>query len=125
MRVGTALAAAAIAASCAAPPDREIDVGMLEYGFLPARIEVAAAERVRLTIRNIGRLEHDFATDERGKALGLGHVHLRAGASGALDWTAPATPTVLRVTCTIAGHEQLGMTATLVVAPRASPSPPP
>ncbi len=98
---------------------------MVEYGFLPSRIEVAAGQRIRLIVRNAGRVEHDFAVDERGRALGLEHIHLRPGGAATKDWTAPATPTSVRIVCTIPGHEQLGMTATLVVEPGATAGPSP
>ncbi len=108
----------ALAVACAPPPEREITVGMGEYAFLPALIEVGAGERVRFVFRNTGRLEHDFATDDRGRALGLTHVHLAPGASSTLDWTAPAQPAEVRIVCTIVGHETLGMVGKLVVKAR-------
>jgi uncharacterized cupredoxin-like copper-binding protein len=112
------LLAAALALACAPPPERTIDVGMLEYAFLPQRIEVRTGERVRFAVKNTGKLEHDFSGDQRGKALGLGHVHLGPGGTGATDWTAPATPGEVKVVCTIPGHEGLGMTATIAVIGR-------
>ena len=108
----------AAAIACAPPPEREITIGLGEYAFVPQVIEVGAGERVRLVFRNTGRLEHDFATDDRGRALGLQHVHLAPGASSSLDWTAPAEPTEVRIICTIVGHETLGMTGRLVVRVR-------
>ena len=42
-------------------------------------IEVTVAQRVRLTVRNTGRTEHDFNPDQRGVALGLQHLHLSPG----------------------------------------------
>jgi uncharacterized cupredoxin-like copper-binding protein len=113
----------ALLIGCAPPPEREIVVAMTEYAFLPPTIEVTAAERIRLVVRNIGRLEHDLMPDDRGRALGLAHVHLAPGGSASNDWTAPAEPTELRITCTVLGHEALGMVARLVVRPRASPTP--
>lgn len=117
-----ALATAAILASCGGPPEREISLAMTEYAFLPARIEVSAGERVRLLIYNAGRVEHDFAADERGRALGLDHVHLAPGGRATRDWTAPLEAASLKVVCTVPGHEALGMAATLVVVPRAGPA---
>jgi uncharacterized cupredoxin-like copper-binding protein len=112
----------ALVVGCAPPPEREIVVAMTEYAFLPPTIEVTAAERVRLVVRNIGRLEHDFVPDARGRALGLAQVHLAPGGSASNDWTAPAEPTEVRVTCTVLGHETLGMVARLVVRARGSPT---
>jgi uncharacterized cupredoxin-like copper-binding protein len=113
----------ALVLACAPPPEREIVVGMMEYAFLPATIEVTAAERVRLVVRNFGRLEHDFMPDERGRALGLAHVHLGPGASATSEWTAPANPTEIRIVCTVLGHESLGMVGRLVITPRPRPGP--
>lgn len=113
----------ALLVACAPPPEREIVVGMTEYAFLPPTIEVTAAERVRLVVRNIGRLEHDLVPGDRGRALGLTAFHLGPGGTASLEWTAPTEPTELRVICTVVGHEGLGMVARLVVRPRASFTP--
>lgn len=98
---------------------------MTEYAFLPATIEVSAGERVRLVIRNVGRLEHDLNGGERGRAMGLAHFHLGHGQSVSQDWTAPANASELPIVCTVPGHETLGMVGRIVVTPRASPSPQP
>lgn len=82
----------ALAVACAPPSEREVAIGLGEYAYLPAVIEVGTVERVRFVFRNTGRLEHDFATDDRGRALGLTQVHLAPGASSTLDWTAPSQP---------------------------------
>jgi uncharacterized cupredoxin-like copper-binding protein len=112
----------ALLIGCAPPPEREIVVAMTEYGFLPPLIEVTAAERIRIVVRNIGRLEHDLVPDARGKALGLAQVHLQPGSSASNDWTAPSEPTEIRITCTVMGHESLGMVARLIVRPRGMPA---
>jgi len=113
----------ALVIGCAPPPEREIVIAMTEYGFVPPTIEVRTAERVRLVVRNIGRLEHDFMPDDRGRALGLSHVHLGPGGNASNDWTAPTEPAEIRVICTVVGHETLGMVGRLAVHPRASPPP--
>ena len=98
-------------------------VGLSEYAFLPATIEVAAGERVRLVVRNVGRLEHDFVAGERGRALGLSASHLAPGTTASQDWTAPTEPSELRIVCSVLGHEPLGMVARLIVRPRTSATP--
>jgi uncharacterized cupredoxin-like copper-binding protein len=121
-RIGL-LTCCALVIACAAPPEREIVIAMTEYAFLPATIEVAAGERIRLAVRNIGRTEHDLVAGDRGRALGLLPVHLAPGATASQDWTAPAEPTEVPIVCSVLGHEALGMVARLVVRPRAaSPS---
>jgi len=125
MRIAMSLAIAGALLACSPPPPgREVLIGMVEYGFIPARIEVVAGERVRFVVRNYGRLEHDLSVDDRGRALGLEHVHLGPGGAANKDWTAPAGAATVRVVCSLPGHEQYGMTATLVVTPAgAAPSP--
>lgn len=104
------------ALSCAAgPPAREISLAMTEYGFVPTTIELRAGERVRLVVRNIGRLEHDLAPDGRARAFGFPHVHLQPGGVGGANWTAPAKPDELEVLCTITGHQALGMAARVLI----------
>jgi hypothetical protein len=76
---------------------------------------------VRLVVRNSGRLEHDLVAGDRGRALGLTTVHLAPGATASQDWTAPVEPAELRITCTVLGHEALGMVARLIVRARAGP----
>lgn len=97
---------------------------MTEYAFLPATIKVSAGERVRLVVRNVGRLEHDLNSGERGRALGLAQFHLDRAQSATQDWTAPANATELRIVCTVPGHEASGMVGRIVVTPRGSLSPP-
>ncbi len=120
--MGRAAAAilAIVLAACAAPPQREVVVGLAEYAFVPPRIEVAPGERVRITVRNTGRLEHDLAPDQRGVALGLRHLHVGPAGSASLDWTAPTNEVEIRFVCSITGHEGLGMTGVIVVR-RAEP----
>jgi uncharacterized cupredoxin-like copper-binding protein len=96
-------------------PERDIVVAMVEYRFLPSDIEVRAGERVRLTVRNTGRLEHDFAPDQKGAAFGLPHLHLAPGSSDSRAWTAPQKPDEIVIICTITGHKDLGMIARIVV----------
>jgi uncharacterized cupredoxin-like copper-binding protein len=123
VRAASAILGIAVMAACAAPPEREINVGLMEYAFLPARIEVATGERIRFALKNTGRMEHDFATDERGRALGIDHVHLGVAGTATRDWTAPSTIASIKVICTLPGHEQLGMVAMLVVVQRAGATP--
>ncbi|HEV2012256.1 MAG TPA: cupredoxin domain-containing protein [Candidatus Limnocylindria bacterium] len=110
-----ALATFYITGCTSATPAREITIAMTEYAFLPNEIEVRAGERVRLTVRNTGRLEHDFAPDPKGAAFGLPHLHLAPGASDSRAWTAPQNLDELAIICTIQGHKDLGMSARVVV----------
>ena len=113
----------ALSVGCTPPTEREISVGLTEYAFIPPTIEVTAGQRVRITVSNTGRTEHDFNPDQRGIALGLRHLHLAPGATQTFDWTAPRDLTEVRITCTIVGHEGLGMVAKLNVVPRSSTAP--
>jgi uncharacterized cupredoxin-like copper-binding protein len=105
-----------------------------ELAFTPANLEVTAGEPVRLTLQNIGALEHDFSVmgfpieGEAAEAGGSGHeaghgegdepdLHVAAlgGASATLDFT-PTKPGTYEFWCTVPGHKEAGMTGTLVVS---------
>lgn len=103
-------------AACSSPaPSREIVVEFAEFAFRPDTLAVALRERLRVTLRNVGDVEHDFAPDDRARALGLRHFHLRPGQNASFDWTAPVQAGELIVICSVPGHRELGMTARVVI----------
>ena len=102
--------------SCgSAAPSREIVIAMNEFAFLPDTIEVSPGERVRLTLKNIGRVDHEFAPDQRARAFGVPHIHLGHSESASRDWTAPAKADELQIVCGLPGHREAGMVARIIV----------
>jgi uncharacterized cupredoxin-like copper-binding protein len=109
---------------------RTIAVRMLDsMRFSPQRIEVRLNETVRFTLRNTGRLKHEFvigtkAENEAHAALmmkfpDMEHdepymAHVNPGQTGAIVWTFNRTGT-FEFACLIAGHYQAGMAGTISV----------
>ena len=122
-------AIAVTTAGCGTQP-KPLTVTALSFQFQPTTIEVHAGQPVKLTLRNTDVLEHDFQVDQLPMKAGSGshaghaghdspdpaalHVHSDAGR----DTTTTFTPTqkgTYTVYCTVPGHKEAGMTATLVV----------
>jgi plastocyanin len=94
------------------PPtgSREIEVMLDEYSFTPEIIEVAVGQEVKLTVTNTGRLAHTFTAPDLGIDLDV------AGGKSATTTFTPAEGGEFELTCTSAGHEQLGMTGKIIVS---------
>ena len=111
---------------------RTIRVVMNEFSFDPDEIRVKVGERVRLLLVNEGAVLHDITTDDfQGTAESTGdtvhghddrgsadandfHAALESGGTSELEFVAEAAGT-FELFCSVPGHRQAGMTATLIV----------
>lgn len=112
---------------------QEVIVTTTDLAFDTNRIEVTANQPVVLTLRNDGALEHDFSImhipvqvtdaaeeDEAGHDMGAMeempelHVAAMPGMSNSVTFT-PTEPGEYTYLCTVSGHQDAGMTGTLVV----------
>lgn len=109
---------------------RTIAVRMLDtMRFEPAHIDVRLDETVRFTVRNTGKVMHEFvigtkAENEAHAALmmkfpDMEHdepymAHVPPGKSGEIVWTFNRAG-AFEFACLIAGHYQAGMAGTLTV----------
>lgn len=91
----------------------EIAVALADHRFDPARLHVRAGERVRVRVRNEGRVVHDFTVPEAGVSSG----RLAPGESGVAEFTLQR-PGEYRLVCTVPGHEALGMKGVISANPR-------
>ena len=132
-------ALALIAAACSSTPAttssttsgaQEITVEATEFKFAPATIEVMAGRPVKMTLRNKGAIEHDWAIQKIAvtgmkESAGGGHamsgadkpaLHMNAmaGQMGQVEFT-PTEKGTYQISCTVAGHKEAGMMGTLVV----------
>ena len=107
-----------------------------EWGFDPPLIEIPVGHRVRLTLVNDGRAEHDveIATlvAERIEAAGVEHgrlgggphtedvvaTHAMPGTESSVLFTATKAGR-FEFACTILGHREAGMVGTIVVTDNA------
>lgn len=85
-----------------------LDVTGTEYAFGSGSLK-AAAGLTTIRFTNKGAMEHDFSI----KTLG---IHLKAAPGKSAEATVTLKPGTYKSTCTIPGHAQSGMQATLTVS---------
>lgn len=108
---GNAGAPAASATASVAPDTAILDTLVIEafdLGFAPAAIEVPAAGRYAVELRNTGGIVHDITFTGGQPAVA------EAGASATVVVDVPAAG--IEFLCSIPGHAQGGMTGTITVA---------
>jgi plastocyanin len=111
--VETCFAAARAAPTATPGQTGDLEVVATEFAFEPAEMTVRAAVITEVTLVNEGIVEHDLTVDE----LDL-QIQIRAPIAGKASGTivSPRIGTY-QVYCSILGHRQNGMIATLVVEP--------
>jgi uncharacterized cupredoxin-like copper-binding protein len=135
LRLAILIAAGILLAACGAPsgPSTEIEVLETEFAYSPKALTIPVNQPVTITLRNQGAIEHDFAVDQIAvinvvkEESGMGH-EMAAGEEEAYDLhvsTAPGDTSVIsftatepgsyKIICTIAGHLDAGMEASLTV----------
>ena len=98
----------------------ERDGGMY---FEPDVITVAAGAEVTFVIKNEGKADHEFESNERGEA-GIEEIIIPPGRTRRVNWTAPSEAGTYPVYCDLPGHRELGMELTLVVVEPTAPTGP-
>jgi uncharacterized cupredoxin-like copper-binding protein len=117
-------------AGCGSPQPRALAVTARDFRFSPATLELTVGQPVRLTIKNPDTVEHDFQADVFPLHVGAGahtagmshgtaneaplHIHTPAGGDSFAVFT-PTEKGTYAVYCTVPGHKEAGMTATIVV----------
>jgi uncharacterized cupredoxin-like copper-binding protein len=116
----------------------EIVVEADDFSFSPAVIEAEVGRPLRLTLHNVGQLEHDWSIshihvsdvrehsahsvshgdDMHGQDPDL-HVAAMAGERGMVEFT-PTEPGEYKIVCNVPGHEEAGMVGTLTVTGKKS-----
>jgi len=87
----------------------QVNVVGTEFGFAPGVITLAQNEPVNLTFVNNGRISHDLVVPDLD-------IHLAAGPGReAITGFTPTEIGTYAIVCTLPGHANRGMTATLVV----------
>jgi plastocyanin len=111
------LVAAATPAPTAAPlpagtraEDRDVNVSLSEWKLQPSRTKVPAGS-IRFLAENIGATQH--ALRVVGKGMDVSTDNFGPGESRTITMVLPAGQ--YQLICSIVGHEQQGMVATLTV----------
>jgi len=114
-------------------PVTEITVEATDFTYDPVSITVPAGRPVTLTLKNTGKVEHDFVIDNINvanvEASDSGpaehhqmdqpeydlHFFAKAGETAVLQFTA-LEPGEYEIFCSIEGHKEAGMIGELIVA---------
>ena len=122
------LAALALAAACGGDGDgrRQIEVEAEDFEFSPESWTVPPGAQVTLTLDNTAIQEHTWTLIESDNVLTNNSqlaeatiLHTTAATAGQTmegSFTAPEAPGDYQVVCSIPGHLDQGMTATLTVS---------
>ena len=129
------LLASAVGLGACAPanplPLTEISVETKEFTFQPAVIEVTQGAPVRLVLKNIGSVEHDWSiqeidatiskmeltTEHTGHSMGSQpklHALVKVGQTARIEFK-PEKAGTYEIVCLAAGHKDAGMMGRLVV----------
>jgi len=114
--VAAALALGLVAAACGSGGSSStkggtVEVMLQELSISPSKIDVAAGEPTTVTVMNHGQVPHSFAVDLGGRMVETSLIS--AGQSATLELPALDAGSY-SAWCTVAGHKEAGMTATVV-----------
>jgi uncharacterized cupredoxin-like copper-binding protein len=112
-------------AACGGPSTAELAMSMTEFSFSPPSASVPAGAEVTLTVTNNGTIEHNWVLLDAGyqaaapwdaddQSQVITETSVPAGGSQTVTFTAPAAGTY-QIVCSIAGHLEAGMMASLTV----------
>lgn len=100
----------AVAAGLAGTAPKVVKVTAKEFAFEPKEVKVKAGQPVKLVLENKGVIEHDIVLEK----LGLKTSTIQPGKTAELTFT-PKAKGRYPIVCSVPGHKEAGMTATLVV----------
>ena len=99
----------ALVACAARPPFTVVKVTLSDFKYSSKVIEIPAGQKVGFEMTNVGTTEHDVMIH-----MGGFHYLIQPGATVRRN-VGPLPAGEYQVQCTIPGHKELGMSATLVV----------
>lgn len=89
---------------------KEVVVDGSEFKFAPASLTLKKGEKVRLVLKNIGKMPHDFVVDE----LSVKTKIIKGGEEDVVEFT-PDTAGTFEFYCSVGSHRAMGMKGTLTV----------
>lgn len=89
---------------------KEIVVEASEFKFMPATLTLKKGEKVRLVLKNIGKMPHNFVIDE----LGVQTKTISPDDEGTIEFT-PSEVGTFEYYCSIGQHRANGMKGMLTV----------
>jgi uncharacterized cupredoxin-like copper-binding protein len=97
----------------AAGPAASVDVTLTEFSIAPSTLDVPTGRAITFNVMNHGTVPHTFAVVVDGKTYDSGQIEGGASASLAVPSLAAGTYSAY---CSIPGHKDLGMTASVVAS---------
>jgi len=115
-----------------APPVQQVTLTGSEFSFSPSTIDLQVGQRVELTIKNAGSLDHDLKSeiplsgltyleadnpkDEEANNIATGafDVDYNTGTVARISFV-PSQAGVYQFACDLPGHKEAGMVGTFVV----------
>jgi uncharacterized cupredoxin-like copper-binding protein len=148
-RSAVALLLAMVVAACgqgstARIDTRIVEIEMRDFAFSPETLTLRAGEKVTLSFKNVGKLEHEFMVGS-DPMIGVGYMNdwfASAGLAGAVEhgtdhagsgvrvapnttqtvtFVVPSQGGVFEFGCFVSGHYEFGMRGRLVVDAEAAP----
>ncbi len=89
---------------------KEITVEGFEFKFAPATLTFKKGETVKLTLKNTGKMPHDFVIDE----LGVKTKVINGGETDTIEFTPDKTGS-FEYYCSVGKHREMGMKGTATV----------
>jgi uncharacterized cupredoxin-like copper-binding protein len=89
--------------------DNELVIKAMEFSFTPSSIRVIVGQKIRITLDNTGQVEHDF--EIAGTNI---HIHAAPGKKSSMIVSLDKAG-YYQVICTLPGHKEVGMTASIHV----------
>ena len=114
----TVLEGTPVTPDTASPPDAadakkaamEITVEGSEFKFSPTTLTMKKGDSVTLTLKNVGKMPHDFVVDE----LGVRTKVIQGGESDTVTFT-PDKSGTFEFYCSVGKHREMGMKGSLIV----------
>lgn len=107
----TTLLGIVVAGCSEAPPETKVvTLEATEFAFEPQRIEAEPGQTLRIRLVNQGAVSHNLHIADAK----VGSETIQTDGSDTFEFTAPESGEV-RFFCNVPGHEQAGMTGTIVV----------
>ncbi|MDO8451247.1 MAG: cupredoxin domain-containing protein [bacterium] len=88
----------------------EVVIEASEFAYDVTRLDVNNGKKIRLILKNVGKMPHDFVIDE----LNVRTKVLKSGETDTIEFT-PATAGTFEFYCSIGSHRQMGMKGTIIV----------
>ncbi len=90
---------------------REIVIEASEFKFSPSDVRVKKGETVKLTLKNVGKMPHDWVVEKMG---GASIDKINGGQTTSITITPSQTGTFTTF-CSVGNHRQQGMVGKLIV----------